>query len=75
MLGYPLGGKMKTNHYKATFMATQVSEMKSSTELVISWEPLPDDFQLEDEPVENTEQPILAGALQSQGIDPNNLPI
>ncbi|MBW4645525.1 MAG: Uma2 family endonuclease [Goleter apudmare HA4340-LM2] len=45
-------------------MATQVSERKSSTELVISWEPLPDDFQLEDEPVENTGQPILAGALR-----------
>jgi Uma2 family endonuclease len=44
-------------------MATQVSEAKSSTELVISWEPLPEDFELEDEPVDNTGQPILAGAL------------
>ncbi|WP_017655719.1 Uma2 family endonuclease [Fortiea contorta] len=44
-------------------MATQISETKSSTQLVISWEPLPDDFYLEDEPVENTGQPILAGAL------------
>ncbi|MEA5579689.1 Uma2 family endonuclease [Anabaena sp. UHCC 0451] len=44
-------------------MATQISEIKSPTELVISWEALPDDFQLEDEPVENTGQPILAGAL------------
>lgn len=33
-------------------------------QLVISWEPLPDDFQLEDDPVENTGQPILAGALR-----------
>jgi Uma2 family endonuclease len=34
------------------------------TKLDISWEPLPDNFQLEDEPVENTGQPILAGALR-----------
>ncbi|MBD2296654.1 Uma2 family endonuclease [Anabaena sphaerica FACHB-251] len=45
-------------------MATQISEKKSSTEMVITWEALPDDFQLEDEPVENTGQPILAGALR-----------
>ncbi|MEI1373432.1 Uma2 family endonuclease [Nostoc sp. UHCC 0926] len=45
-------------------MATQLSKAKSPTELVISWEALPDDFQLEDEPVENTGQPILAGALR-----------
>lgn len=45
-------------------MATQVSETKASTELVISWEALPDDFHLEDDPVENTSQPILAGALR-----------
>ncbi|MBD2383880.1 Uma2 family endonuclease [Cylindrospermum sp. FACHB-282] len=45
-------------------MTTQISEIKSPTELVISWEALPDDFQLEDEPVENTGQPILAGALR-----------
>jgi Uma2 family endonuclease len=34
------------------------------TPLDICWQPLPDDFQLEDEPVENTGQPILAGALR-----------
>jgi hypothetical protein len=44
-------------------MATQIGEGKSLTELVISWEALPESFQLEDEPVENTSQPILAGAL------------
>ncbi len=44
-------------------MATQVSETKASTELVISWEPLPDDFHLEDDPVDNIGQPLLAGAL------------
>lgn len=44
-------------------MATQLGEAKSSTELIISWEALPADFQLEDEPVENTGQPLLAGAL------------
>ncbi|MBD2250489.1 Uma2 family endonuclease [Nostoc parmelioides] len=45
-------------------MATQLSEAKSSNQLVITWEALPDDFQLKDEPVENTGQPILAGALR-----------
>ncbi len=44
-------------------MATQVSETKASTELVISWEALPDDFHLEDDPVDNTGRPLLAGAL------------
>ncbi|MGH1396007.1 MAG: Uma2 family endonuclease [Trichormus sp.] len=34
------------------------------TTLDICWQPLPDDFKLEDEPVENTGQPILAGALR-----------
>lgn len=45
-------------------MATLLSEIKSPPGLVISWEALPDDFQLEDEPVENTGQPLLAGALR-----------
>lgn len=44
-------------------MAT-LSQTKSPSGLVISWEALPDDFQLEDEPVENTGQPLLAGALR-----------
>ena len=42
-------------------MATLLSETKSQTGLIISWEALPDDFQLEDEPVENTGQPLLGG--------------
>ncbi len=46
-------------------MATLLNETKSpSTGLVISWETLPDGFQLEDEPVDNTGQPLLAGALR-----------
>lgn len=45
-------------------MATQLGKTKELQNLVISWEALPDDFQLEDEPVENTGQPILAGALR-----------
>jgi hypothetical protein len=45
-------------------MATQLSETKPQTELIIKWETLPKDFQLEDEPVENTGQPLLAGALR-----------
>jgi Uma2 family endonuclease len=31
---------------------------------VVTWEPLPKDFQLEDDPVENDGQPLLAGALR-----------
>jgi len=44
-------------------MATKLDQTKA-LQLVISWEALPDDFQLEDEPVENTGQPIVAGALR-----------
>jgi Uma2 family endonuclease len=45
-------------------MVAQVGEAKASTaELVITWEALPDDFRLEDDPVDNTGQPLLAGAL------------
>ncbi len=32
--------------------------------ILISWEKLPDDIPLEDEPVENTAQPLIAGALR-----------
>lgn len=32
--------------------------------MVITWEPLPSDFGLEDNPVENEGQPLLAGALR-----------
>ncbi len=45
-------------------MTTLVNDTKLSPDLVISWEALPDDFELEDEPVENTGQPLLAGALR-----------
>lgn len=45
-------------------MTAQVSETKSATKLVITWEALPNDFHLEDDPVENTGQPLLAGALR-----------
>lgn len=45
-------------------MAIQTREAKPLTELVITWEPLPKDFQLEDEPVDNEGQPLLAGALR-----------
>jgi Uma2 family endonuclease len=48
-------------------MVLQIGEAKTSTkasaELVITWEALPDDFPLENEPVDNTGQPLLAGAL------------
>jgi Uma2 family endonuclease len=44
-------------------MVAQVGEASLSTALVITWEALPDDFQLEDDPVDNTGQPLLASAL------------
>ena len=33
-------------------------------ELRITWDPLPEDFELDEKPVENTGQPLLAGALR-----------
>lgn len=43
-------------------VATLPSVLKSP--LVIKWEKLPDDVPLEEEPVENEGQPLLAGALR-----------
>jgi hypothetical protein len=40
------------------------SPLKKRPELVISWDSPPDDFQLDDTPVENTGQPLIAGALR-----------
>ncbi|MCU0542866.1 MAG: Uma2 family endonuclease [Oscillatoriaceae cyanobacterium Prado104] len=40
------------------------STVKITPELKISWEKLPDDFILEEEPVENIDQPLLAAALR-----------
>ncbi len=37
---------------------------KAATPFVIKWEKLPEDFQLDDSPVDNTGQPLLAGALR-----------
>lgn len=50
-------------------MATQLSDRTTSQQknlhrLVITWEPMPNDFPMEDDPVENTGQPLLAGALR-----------
>jgi len=42
-------------------IAPQKTELKP--ELFISWEPLPEEFELPDDPVENNQQPILAAAL------------
>ena len=35
-----------------------------SSRSIVTWEPLPQDFKLEDDPVENDGQPLLAGALR-----------
>lgn len=45
-------------------VTTQSYELRATTELNISWESLPDDFPLEEEPVENTSHTLLAGALK-----------
>jgi Uma2 family endonuclease len=44
-------------------MVSQIKEAQASTELVITWEALPEDFKLENQPVDNTGQPLLAAAL------------
>ncbi len=45
-------------------VATQDSTVPKMATLTVTWEKLPDDFQLEEEPVENTGQPLIAGALR-----------
>jgi Putative restriction endonuclease len=37
---------------------------RQTATLTITWEKLPDDFKLEEKPVENTGQPLIAGALR-----------
>lgn len=45
-------------------VTTQHITSTSGNKPQITWEKLPEDFQLEDEPVENNGQPLLAGALR-----------
>lgn len=45
-------------------MVTQLVAPKRFAEIVVTWEALPDDFKLKDDPVENTGHPLLAGALR-----------
>jgi Putative restriction endonuclease len=45
-------------------MIAQLGTAKINHEQIVTWEPLPKDFQLEDNPVENDGQPLLAGALR-----------
>ena len=42
----------------------QNTPTKEDKKLLVTWEKLPDSYQLEDEPVEHTGQPLLAGALR-----------
>lgn len=44
-------------------MVLQIHNLKEKTELTVTWNALPGDFILPDEPVENIQQPILAAAL------------
>ena len=45
-------------------VATLSSTMQQKSTLTITWDALPEDFILEEEPVENTAQPLIAGALR-----------
>jgi Uma2 family endonuclease len=45
-------------------VATQHDPVQKIATLTVTWEKLPDDFQLEEQPVENTGQPLIAGALR-----------
>jgi hypothetical protein len=44
-------------------MTTQL-KINQQQPVEITWEPLPAGFRLEDEPVENTGQPLIAAALR-----------
>lgn len=45
-------------------VATPKPQVKPLIQLNITWEKLPDGYQLEEKPVDNTGQPLLAGALR-----------
>lgn len=45
-------------------VTTQDYPIVQTATLTITWEKLPDDFKLEEKPVENTGQPLIAGALR-----------
>jgi Putative restriction endonuclease len=45
-------------------MIAQLGTPRINHECIVTWEPLPKDFKLEDNPVENDGQPLLAGALR-----------
>jgi hypothetical protein len=43
---------------------SQENIIRPAATLKVTWERLPDDYKLEEEPVENTRQPLIAGALR-----------
>jgi hypothetical protein len=43
---------------------SQENIIRPAATLSVTWERLPDDYKLEEEPVENTGQPLIAGALR-----------
>lgn len=45
-------------------VTTQDYPFNQTATLTVTWEKLPDDFQLEEKPVENTGQPLIARALR-----------
>jgi Uma2 family endonuclease len=48
---------------KSAMTVTPETPVKPVATPTITWEPLPDDFQLDEEPVDNIDQTLLAGAL------------
>ena len=47
-----------------TIAQTPPVHQKQTQEFIITWRALPDNYQLEEKPVDNTGQPLLAGALR-----------
>lgn len=45
-------------------VATQARPVQKMATFTVTWEKLPDDFKLEEKPVDNTGQPLIAGALR-----------
>jgi hypothetical protein len=43
---------------------SQENIIRPAAILTVTWEKLPDGYKLEEEPVENTGQPLIAGALR-----------
>jgi Putative restriction endonuclease len=64
MVATPQAPIEKSQQAKSPQAKSQQEPAKQRTALVVTWTALPEDYQLEEEPVENTGQPLIAGALR-----------